>query len=148
VSGEPAAGDQQPAAARAARRRPVLVEIAAALLIVGGAINLLISVDVLIRLAQQGSEIGLLTAITIALGISTFGLGLAVRYGRAWLIAVNVAAVLGFLELLSGTTIGLLFGSLDVLVVLALARERPWFEWEALRRAELARAQPRRAGSR
>lgn len=141
LAGEPALGDQQHGAVRAARRRPVLVELASALLIVGGAINLLISVDGLIKLAQVGTEIGILTVITIALGISTFALGLLVRYGRAWLVTVNAVAILGFLELLSGTSVGLLFGALDVLVVLALASERPWFEWEALRWKELAAEQ-------
>jgi hypothetical protein len=38
----------------------------------------------------------------------------------------------------SGTSIGLLFGVLDVFVVVALLRERPWFEWSALQRAQAA----------
>ena len=146
-TGEPAAGDQEPAAARRAWRRPVLVELASALLVVGGLLNLVISVDVLMRLAERGESIAAHTAITIALGITTLSLGLAVRYGRAWLIAINVAAVLGFLELISGSVVGLLFGGLDVAVVLALVRERPWFEWSARERTLAAseRAAGRRA---
>jgi hypothetical protein len=76
------------------------------------------------------------TVITIVVATVTLGLGLAVRFGRAWLVTVNVMAVIGFLELLSQSSIGLLFGVLDVFVVLALFRERPWFEWSARQRAE------------
>jgi hypothetical protein len=54
-------------------------------------------------------------------------------------LTLNVAAVLGFLELLSGTPVGLLFGGFDVVVVLALARERPWFDEKALERREAGR---------
>ena len=121
---------------RAFHPRPVLVELASAILVIGGAINLLLSVDVLLRLAQQGNDIGPLTLITIALATLVLGLGLAVRFGRAWLVTVNIVAVLGFLELLSQTSIGLFFGVLDVVVVLALVRERPWFDWSKLQRME------------
>jgi hypothetical protein len=140
AGGEPPIADQQPAAARTTPPRPVLVELASALLIVGGAINLLLSVDVLIRLAQAGTEIALLTVITIALATLTLALGLAVRYGQGWLVTVNVIAVIGFLELISQTPVGLLFGVVDVMVVLALMRERPWFEASARARAEASGA--------
>lgn len=135
-AGEPPVADQQPAPRKAFRPRPVLVELASAILVVGGAINLLLSVDVLMRLAQQGTDILPLTGITIALSTLVLALGLGVRFGRLWLVTVNIVAVLGFLELLSQTPIGTLFGVLDVFVVLALVRERPWFEWSALERAE------------
>lgn len=145
--GARAAGDQERAAARRAVRRPVLVELASAVLVVGGVLNLIISIDVLLRLADRGEQIGPYTAVTIALAISVLGLGLLIRFGRAWLVTVNVAAVLGFLELTSGSVVGLLLGALDVVVVLALVRERPWFEWSK-RERELAaadRAAARRA---
>ncbi len=134
--GEPPLADQQPAPRKAFRPRPILVELASALLVVGSIFNLLISIDGLVLFAQDGGDISLATIITIALGTLTLGLGLAVRFARAWLLTVNVVAVIGFLELLSQTPIGLLFGALDVIVVLALFRERPWFEWSALERAE------------
>ena len=114
----------------------MLVELASAILVVGAAVNLLISVDGLVSLAQTGGDIALPTVITIAVATLTLGLGIATRFGRAWLVTLNVMAVIGFLELLSGTSIGLLFGLLDVFVVLALLRERPWFEWSARQRAE------------
>ncbi len=115
-----------------------MVELASALLVVGGVLNLVISTDVLMRLSERGESVAGHTVVTIALGIITIGLGFAIRSGRGWLLAVNVAAVLGFLELLSGSVVGLLFGALDVAVVLMLIRERPWFEWSALERAQVA----------
>jgi hypothetical protein len=111
----------------APRRRPVLVELASALLIVSGAMNLLISVQVLGILGEQGSDTGPLSLVTIVVAIATLLLGFLVRYGRAWLVAVNVVAVVAFLELTSGSPVGLLFGGVDTFVVIALLIERPWF---------------------
>ncbi|MEO8273614.1 MAG: hypothetical protein ABI620_06085 [Chloroflexota bacterium] len=136
--GEPPVADQAPAPPRAFHPRPILVELASAVLIVGAAMNLLISIDGLLNHAQAGDDIGVPAAITIAVATMTLALGLATRVGRMWLVTVNVMAVIGFLELLSQTSIGLLFGALDVFVVLALVRERPWFEWSARQRAEAA----------
>jgi hypothetical protein len=136
--GEPPVADQANAKAKQKpfNPRPVLVELASAVLVVGAAMNLLISIDGLIGLAQTGGDIAIPTIITVAVATLTLGLGLAVRFGRLWLLTVNVMAVIGFLELLSQTSIGLLFGGLDVFVVLALVRERPWFVWSARQRAE------------
>lgn len=134
IAGDPPSQGGDPREATLRRPRPVLIELASALLVVGGAVNVLLSVDVLARMAQQGISIGLLTALTIVLNTTLLALGVLVRTGRAWLLAVNVVAVLGFLELTSGTGVGLVFGALDVLIVLALLRERPWFEESAARR--------------
>ena len=112
---------------RRRRGRPVLVELASALLIVGGAMNLLISIQVLGLLGERGEPIGPLTLVTIVLAIATLALGILVRYGMGWLLAVNVVAVLAFLELTAGSPVGLLFGIVDTIVVLALFREREWF---------------------
>ena len=117
------------------RGRPVLVELASAVLIVSGAMNLLISIQVLATLGQGGAEIGPLTIITIVLAAVTLLLGILVRYGHAWLVAVNVVAVVAFLELTSGSPVGLLFGAVDTFFVFALLRERPWFA-EASRQPE------------
>ena len=125
-------GSDAPASAEApatpaARRRPVLVELASAVLVVSGALNLLISIQVLATLGNQANDVGLLTLLTVALAVATIALGLLVRYGHAWLVAINVVAVVAFLELISGSPVGLLLGALDTFVVLALVRERPWF---------------------
>lgn len=136
MTGEPPIADQQPAAAlRAFHPRPILVELASALLVVGSAINLLISVDGLVSFGQTGGDVGVPAVIAIAVATLTLALGLAVRFGRAWLVTVNIVAVIAFLELISQTSIGLLFGALDVVVVVALFREKPWFEWSAQVRA-------------
>jgi hypothetical protein len=139
VTSPPLSGDApnqggDPKAATVRPQRPILIELASALLVVGGAVNVLLSVDVLARIAQQGTGIGLLTVLTIVLNTTILALGVLVRMGRAWLVAVNVVAVLGFLELISGTTLGLVFGAIDVLIVLALVHERPWFEASAAQR--------------
>jgi hypothetical protein len=109
------------------RARPVLVELASALMIVSGAVSLMLSIQAIINLANQGLGIGDLSLLTIVVAIVELALGLAVRYGRAWLVTVNVVAVLAFLELISGSAIGLFFGLLDTIVVIALFREREWF---------------------
>ena len=109
------------------RRRPILVELASALLIVGGVLNLLLSIQVIAALGQQGSEVGPLTLVTIVLAAATLVLGVLVRFGRAWLVTINVVAVVAFLELTSGSPVGLVFGGVDTVVVVALLLERPWF---------------------
>jgi hypothetical protein len=109
--------------------RPVLVELAAAILVVGGAISVMTSIQVMFRLADQGEAAVGIAAISIGIGLALIVLGVAVRYGRLWLLTLNVVAVIAFLELTSGSIVGLFFGGLDVFVVLALFRERPWFQW-------------------
>jgi hypothetical protein len=109
--------------------RPALVEVAAAILIVGGVISLLSSIEVVATFAQRSqADLGI-SLLSVAIGAGLLVLGILVRYGRAWLLTVNVVAVVAFLELISGTIVGLFFGGLDVFVVLALFYERPWFQW-------------------
>lgn len=120
-------------------RRPVLVELAAAWLIVGGLLSILLTIETLTNLADAGSADAGLGALTLVIGNVIVVLGLLVRTGRAWFVTVNAAAILGFLELSSLTAQGVLFGTLDVLVVLALLRERPWFAW----RPQQSEADPR-----
>lgn len=110
-------------------RRPVLVELAAAILVVGGAVSILSSIQVLVTLSGRGQAADALPGLKLAVGAALLVLGLLVRTGRAWLVAVNVIAVVAFLELVSGSIVGLVIGGLDVFVLLALLRERPWFQW-------------------
>lgn len=87
--------------------RPLSIEIAAAILIVGGFV-----------------------AIVGTLGAS---LGLLVRRGQAWIVCINVVAVLLFIELTAvpgGSAIAALLAVLDGFVFVALARNRAWFEWQ------------------
>ena len=111
----------------AAPARPAAVELAAALLIVGGAISLLSAVSNLSRL-PPGIE--LIVGLTVALAIGSIVVGVLVRLGRLWLVAVNYAAVLGFLDLLGAgaSPLALMLGLADVLVVVILFRYKPWFD--------------------
>lgn len=107
--------------------RPALVELASAILIVGGILSSVASIFVLTRMSEQGADPGIVGFISLALGVLGIVLGLLTRTGRAWLVTVNVAAVMGFLELVSFTPAGLLLGASDVFVVIALLANRPWF---------------------
>ena len=104
------------------------MELAAAILIVGGVMSVLGSSDV-VGAGQQDPALRALRLVSLVLGAAIAALGILVRSGRAWLVTINVVAVAAFLELRSGTAAGLVFGLLDVLVVIALARARWWFAW-------------------
>lgn len=107
--------------------RPVGVELAAAIMIVTGILATLVSIEAAMTFDAQGELSEPLAAISIGLSVAFVVLGVLVRTGRGWLVALNVAAIAGFLELLSGTAQGVLFGVLDVAVVVLLMRDRPWF---------------------
>lgn len=107
--------------------RPALVELSSALLIVGGVLSTAASVMVLARMGEQSADPGIVGFVSLALGVSGIVLGLLTRAGRAWLVTINVTAVMGFLELISFTPAGLLLGASDVFVVIALLVTRPWF---------------------
>lgn len=109
--------------------RPVGVEIAAAVMIVTGLMSTLMTVEATWAMANRNEATVPIAALTFFLGVGSMVLGFLVRSGRAWLLAVNVLAVAGFLELTSGTAPGFLFGGLDVIVVVLLMRDRPWFVW-------------------
>lgn len=100
--------------------RPVLVELSAAILIVGGLTSLIGS------LAAPGIVAILLVGLNVAMVI----LGVLIRRGRAWLIAVNVVAVALFLELTAlPSAFAIVFALLDAIVLIALLRHRAWFDW-------------------
>jgi hypothetical protein len=108
-------------------RRPILVEIGAALLVVTGLMSLLGDVDLVLHARLPGGA-EFLALVFFAVDALTVIAGVLARFGRGWLLAVNVAAIAGFLELTSGSAQGLLLGVLDVLVVVAFVRERAWFD--------------------
>ena len=123
------AADVAEAEGRQRPPRPAWVELAAAMLVVSGATSLIQTVSAFASLADRTTPSEPLFLLSIAIGIGTVVLGILVRYGRAWLVAVNVAAIAGFLELTSGTPQGLVLGALDVIVVAILVSQRPWFAW-------------------
>lgn len=114
--------------------RPAAVELAAALLIVGGAISVLAAVT---STSSLPPGTGPILALTVALAIGSIAVGLLVRLGRFWLVAVNYAAVLGFLDLLGAgaSPLALMLGLADIVVVVILFRHKPWFDALRQRRA-------------
>jgi hypothetical protein len=109
--------------------RPIAVELASALLVINGLISALTSVLVAGRIAETVSGIEPLAMLMIGIGLGTAVLGLLTRYGHAWIVTINVAAVAGFLGFTSATVQGLLAGVVYVTVVLLLLWTRPWFAW-------------------
>lgn len=107
--------------------RPPAVELAAAFLIVGGAISAL---GALSSISSLPAGTQLILALTIALAVGSVVVGLLVRLGRLWLAAVNLAAVLGFLDLLGAgvSPLALMLGLVDTIVVVILFRHKPWFD--------------------
>lgn len=112
--------------------RPAVIELAAAILIVSGLLGLVGTFGSIAGLPPGTESIVLVTA---AINLGSLVIGLLVRFGRAWLIAVNYVAVIGFLDLLAaaGSGLALMLGVADVLVVIILFLNKPWFD--ALRRA-------------
>ncbi|MEI7745621.1 MAG: hypothetical protein WCK58_17935 [Chloroflexota bacterium] len=109
--------------------RPMTVVLAATIMAVGGIVSTLQTVEATMALQARGEEPGTLALLSLAIGIGTAVLGALVYFRRGWLVAVNVAAIAGFLLFTSGSAQGFMFGGLDVLVVLLLMRDRPWFVW-------------------
>lgn len=107
--------------------RPVLVELAAAVLIIGSAMDVFISFEG--TATAPTAEGRLLFALSTAIGAALVVLGLLVRAGRAWIVAINVVAVAAFLEITSLTFAGLVSMVLDLAVLVILLRERWWFQW-------------------
>ena len=107
--------------------RPARVELAAAILIIGGIVGL-IQVVASATAVPVGVEPFL--AGTVALDAGSIAIGLLIRTGRAWLLAVNYAAVLGFLDLLGAgaSPLLLMLGLADILVVGVLLATKPWFD--------------------
>jgi hypothetical protein len=122
--------------------RPALVELAAAILIVSGVLGMLGAVGGASFL-PAGTE--LLFAASIALDVASVAVGVLVRTGRLWIVAVNYVAVLGFLDLSAAgdSPLALLRGIADVAAVVILLVHRPWFQERArARRGRSPRDEP------
>jgi hypothetical protein len=111
----------------------VLIEIAAAILVVGGLTSILGSLGTLDPNAAA------LDIVFLGLGVVTVLVGLLVRAGRAWVIDVNVVAIVLFLEVTAlPSAVAIVFVALDTIVLFALIRHRAWFD----RDASIAPSQP------
>lgn len=117
--------------------RPALVELAAAILILTGGIGLVTAILATLAGAQDP-----FAWLTVALNLVSIVLGLATRLGRLWILTLNYAAVLGFLDMLGASTNpqALMVGLSEVLVVVILVARKPWFDAVAAARASAAQA--------
>lgn len=111
--------------------RPGAIELAAALLIVGGVLGIL---GVFATSAPEPAGLEALPLLTLILNLAQIAVGLLIRVGRLWLVAVNYVAVLAFLDLLAAgaSPLSLMLGLAEVVVAVVLLAHRPWFD--ALRR--------------
>jgi lysylphosphatidylglycerol synthetase-like protein (DUF2156 family) len=104
-------------------RRPWLIELASAILIVGGLQSVLTIPDPFVPGA------GIVPVLLLGLAVLTIVVGILVRAGRAWPLALNVTAVVLFLEATAlPSPFAIVFLILDAIVFIALVRERAWFE--------------------
>ncbi len=105
------------------RPRPPLLEFAAAILVVGGLTGILGVIGSTVPAAPQ------LDVLVVGLNLLTIVVGLLVRTGRAWILAVNVAAVVLFIEFTAlPSPFAIVFTAMDTIVVFALIRHRDWFQ--------------------
>jgi len=114
--------------------RPGAIELAAAILITSGIVGVLVAVSTAGSL-PPGTEA--FQALTVALDIGSIVVGVLVRFGRWWLLAVNYVAVLGFLDLVGAGTssLSLILGLADIAVVVILFLHKAWFDALRERRA-------------
>jgi hypothetical protein len=120
--------------------RPTSVELAAAILIVAGVIGVLTALGAWL----SGSTDPFLW-LGVALNAGSIALGVATRIGRLWLVTLNYAAVLAFLDLLGSASSApaLMIGVTELVVVVILLLRKPWFDAVAEARASwTARDQP------
>lgn len=115
--------------------RPVGIEIAAAVLIVGGLVAIVGTPGTTLGIDPAAADPGArpVIALILALNLLTVIVGLLVRRGQAWIVGINVVAILLFVELTAipgGSPTAALLAVFDGFIFAALARERAWFDWQ------------------
>ena len=120
---EPAPEDDDAQPPPEPAHRPWLIELASAILIVGGLQSLLTVPDPFVP------GVGIVPWLLIALAVATIVVGVLIRSGRAWPLALNVTAIVLFLEATAlPSPFAIVFLVLDAIVFIALVRHRAWFE--------------------
>jgi signal transduction histidine kinase len=138
------AGTMDAVEAPARPARPGTIELAAALLIVGGVLGV---VGFFTASAPEPAGIVAVSVLTLVLNLAQIAVGLFLRIGRLWLFAVNYVAVLAFLDLLASgaSPLSLMLAVAEIVVVVILFAQRPWFDamraWRTWR-AERERISP------
>lgn len=115
--------------------RPVSLEIAAAMLIIGGLVAIVETLGGTLGLDPAAADPGARPVIALILAFNglTMIVGVLVRRGQAWILCVNVVAVVLFVELTAvpaGSPVAVALAALDTFVFVALARNRAWFDWQ------------------
>lgn len=119
--------------------RPARVELAAAILIVGGLVGI---VGTLVPLVSGAAVDDPFLLLGLGLNLASMAVGAVLRTGRLWLVALNYAAVVAFLDLLGGSRnpASLMLGLGELVVVVILLADKPWFDAIGEWRTEIARA--------
>lgn len=114
--------------------RPAAIELASAILIVAGVIAVVGAGSIAL---DPESVPDPFLVVTAALAIGSIVIGLMIRLGRWWILAVNYVAILGFLDLLASgaSPLALMLGLADIVVVVILFANKPWFDAMRARRA-------------
>jgi hypothetical protein len=112
--------------------RPILVEVSAAILIVGGLTAIVGSVGGGLYGGTVNPTPPAILALFLVLDVLTVAVGVLIRRGRGWVLALNVVVVVLFVEFLAlPSAIAVLYLVLDSVVLFALIRHRWWFDWRA-----------------
>jgi hypothetical protein len=112
--------------------RPILVEVSAAILIVGGLTAIVGSVGGSLYGGTANPTPPAILALFLLLDVLTVAVGVLIRGGRGWVLALNVVVVVLFVEFLAlPSAIAVLYLVLDSVVLYALIRHRWWFDWRA-----------------
>jgi hypothetical protein len=131
---------RQPEATRPPR--PLSLEISSAILIVGGVLATIGTLGVAGAYAgNRAPGAGLLLALLVILNVLTVVVGVLVRRGAAWVLCINVVAIVLFVELTAvpgGGAFAAGLAALDAFVFVAVVRNRAWFDWRP-RGEEVAR---------
>lgn len=116
--------------------RPLSLEVSVAILVVGGLTS---AIGLAATALTAGGPVAdpaarPIVALILALDVLTVVVGVLVHRGRAWILCVNVVAIVLFIELTAiptGSAVALLLSVLDVFVFVSLMRNRAWFDWRA-----------------
>ncbi len=107
--------------------RPGAIEFAAALLIVAGVLGML---GLIAGVSFTPAALEAFAVLTFILNVTQIVVGVLIRWGRIWIVAVNYVAVLAFVDLLAAglSPLSLMLGLAEVVVVVILLLNKPWFD--------------------
>jgi hypothetical protein len=127
-SAEPADSTAPPAPERPPR--PILLEVSAAILIVGGLTAIVGTLGGAAAGDGANPAPPAILVLLLLLDVLTVAVGVLIRGGRGWVLALNVVVVVLFVEFLAlPNAIAILYLVLDSVVLFALIRHRWWFDW-------------------